>query len=108
MDGQKLSLLWPIKDGHSANNRTPIYRVARGKGFCPVVRVPGISGSKSVNLLNRGKFILPVNRGSGKSGSDCTSKFVSFQGEQPDFYEIQFHQGVEELKPKIKAEKRAN
>ena len=29
-----------------------------------------------------------------------TPKFASFQAEQPGFYDIQFHQGVEELKPK--------
>eukprot|EP00116_Pleurobrachia_bachei_P012344 sb/3472606/ len=41
---------------------------------------PGISGLNTVNFLYRGKFILPVNRGSGisgpgKSGSDC-NKFM--------------------------------
>eukprot|EP00116_Pleurobrachia_bachei_P015559 sb/3475821/ len=37
---------------------------------------PGISGSNTVTYIFRGKIILPVNRGSGKSGpgksgSDC-------------------------------------
>eukprot|EP00116_Pleurobrachia_bachei_P003587 sb/3463849/ len=49
----------------------PIYRDARGK--CPL---PGIiSLSKTINFLFRGKFILPVNRSSAKSGSDFTKIF---------------------------------
>eukprot|EP00116_Pleurobrachia_bachei_P013246 sb/3473508/ len=32
--------------------------------------------------------------------TNYTLKFASFQAEQPGFYEIQFHQGIEELKPK--------
>eukprot|EP00116_Pleurobrachia_bachei_P004120 sb/3464382/ len=47
-------------------------RILPGKSGCPVYR-----GQIAVNFLYRGNFILPVNRGSGKSGpgksgSDCT------------------------------------
>eukprot|EP00116_Pleurobrachia_bachei_P017422 sb/3477684/ len=54
-------------------SRTPIYRDAWGKGFCPVNR-----GARYIGVIYRifCPFILPVNRGSGKlgpdkSGSDC-------------------------------------
>eukprot|EP00116_Pleurobrachia_bachei_P000671 sb/3460933/ len=48
-------------------------RILPGKSGCPVYR-----GQIAVNFLYRGNFILPVNRGSGKSGpgksgSDCIS-----------------------------------
>ena len=44
---------------------------------CSEERVlPGISGSNTVKFLYRGKFILPVNWGSGKSGSDCYRSMV--------------------------------
>ena len=33
--------------------------------------LPGKTGSNTVNFLYRGKFIIPVNRGSGKLGSNC-------------------------------------
>ena len=36
----------------------------------------GISGQNTVNFLLRGKIILPLNRGSGKSGSDCNRLVV--------------------------------
>ena len=41
------------------------------KIFITRYSVPGILGSNTVNFLYRGKFILLVNRGSSKSGSDC-------------------------------------
>ena len=63
--GQKLSLLWPIKDGHSAN-----------------------------------MYLAPVVADVNQNKIYYTSKFASFQGEQTGFYEIQFHQGVEELPTK--------
>eukprot|EP00116_Pleurobrachia_bachei_P005482 sb/3465744/ len=70
---------------HFTYSRTPIYRDARGKGFCPVNR-----GARYIGVIyrifcpvnrDRGNFILPVNRGSGKSGPgksgfDCISYYV--------------------------------
>eukprot|EP00116_Pleurobrachia_bachei_P008609 sb/3468871/ len=57
-------------------SRTPIYRDPRGKGFCPVNRGTRYIGMKYRSFPISGKFIVPVNRGSGisgpgKSGSDC-------------------------------------
>eukprot|EP00116_Pleurobrachia_bachei_P008853 sb/3469115/ len=49
-------------------SRTPIYRDARGKGFCPVNRGARYIGVKYRKFPILGKFTLPVNRGSGKSG----------------------------------------
>eukprot|EP00116_Pleurobrachia_bachei_P014778 sb/3475040/ len=61
-------------------SRTPIYRDARGKGFCPVNRGARYTEVKycTVQILYSEKFILPVNRGSGNSGpgvsgSDCST-----------------------------------
>eukprot|EP00116_Pleurobrachia_bachei_P018407 sb/3478669/ len=53
-------------------------RVLPGESGCPVYR-----GQIAVNFLYRGNFILPVNRGSGKSGpgksgSDCILKNSDF------------------------------
>ena len=49
-----------------------------GPRFTGILGVPVISGSNPVNSLYWGKFILPVYRGSGKtgpgkSGSDCST-----------------------------------